>query len=228
MPKFLKVENYYINIEYVSLIEIKETETNIIVVIIDIVNPSHHGKDRVIKSFLTREKAIEWVENKIGKYCVFIDNSESTLELLTRPIPKLSEKTLKIFNQTHQEQLDSKIDQLFPPSDEDNDSPELKPPPNSPIMSPDDTPRSSFLNDDFEFNDDKISPPVKAKSYTIRRLSGEHKFNRSFSDSFKNTIDKNIKKKLKPKNKRKNSVKSILKTKLSYNNKIPLKWSLKN
>jgi len=69
MPKFIWLEGYYINLEFVSLVELKQ-DGNRVNVIIDIANSSENGKDRLIKTFSSLESATIWCHQIFGGFCV--------------------------------------------------------------------------------------------------------------------------------------------------------------
>jgi hypothetical protein len=71
MPEFVRVDGFYINLNYVSLVEIKELDQDgKVAVIIDIANSSVNGKDRLIKAFSKLENACIWAYRNFGVHCV--------------------------------------------------------------------------------------------------------------------------------------------------------------
>lgn len=70
MLEFVRVDGFYINLNYVSLVEIKELDDGKVAVIIDIANSSVNGKDRLIKAFSKLENACIWAYRNFGVHCV--------------------------------------------------------------------------------------------------------------------------------------------------------------
>lgn len=69
MPDFVHVDDFYINLNFVCLVELRDIQNGVLVVI-DIVNSTINGRDQITKKFRSKEIASHWVYENFGVHCV--------------------------------------------------------------------------------------------------------------------------------------------------------------